>query len=27
LRPVINLKSDTKMTGSGSSSDPFVVQN
>jgi len=25
LRPVINLKSDTKMTGSGSSSDPYVV--
>jgi len=25
LRPVINLKADTKLTGSGSETDPFVV--
>ncbi len=25
VRPVINLKADTAMTGSGTTSDPFVV--
>ncbi len=25
LRPVINLKADTKFSGSGSSTDPYVV--
>ncbi len=25
VRPVINLRADTQFTGSGTSSDPFVV--